>query len=142
VKLYLAGPMAGIPGFNFPQFRKAAAYLRAEGHSVFSPDEKDEDRYGAAFAEKYTTGDIEQATKQGFSLREALAYDTTYICQEADGIAMLPGWENSKGAFAEWALARALGLYICYLSQEEIDTYAAQVFVGSIVEKRAKRGST
>ncbi len=38
-----------------------------------------------------------------------------YICKEADAIAMLPGWENSKGARAEWTLSIALGHTIIYL---------------------------
>ena len=33
--------------------------------------------------------------KYGFSLREALAADMKYICEEASiAIALLPGWEN------------------------------------------------
>jgi hypothetical protein len=48
-------------------------------------------------------------------LREALADDTKFICLEADAIALLPGWENSKGAKAELALSEALGHKVMYL---------------------------
>lgn len=114
MKLYLAGPMQGYPDFNFPAFHQAAASLRAQGHMVFSPAEKDIEKHGEdAYLSK--TGDIADANAKGFSLRDALYEDTKFICLEADGIAMLPGWENSQGAQAEWALARALGHQIIYL---------------------------
>ena len=41
MRLYLAGPMTGLPLWNFPAFATAAAALRADGHTVFSPAEHD-----------------------------------------------------------------------------------------------------
>lgn len=117
MNFYVAGPMTGIPEFNFPAFNAATAKLRAEGHTVFNPAERDILRHGGIDISKgNASGSQEQAAKEyGFSLRDALADDTWWICQEADAIAMLPGWENSKGARAEHALAHALGHKIIYL---------------------------
>lgn len=115
--IYLAGPMTGIPEFNFPAFNAAADKLRAGGHRVFNPAERDIERHGGVDISKgNASGSQEHAAKEhGFSLREALADDTAWICKEATAIAMLPGWENSKGARAEWHLSIALGHEIMYL---------------------------
>lgn len=114
MKIYLAGPMSGYPEFNFPTFHAAAALLRADGHEVFSPAENDIAKIGD-FSKNNPTGDVKAANAAGFSLRHALADDTKFICLEAEGIAMLPGWEKSLGARAEHALAVALGHKILYL---------------------------
>lgn len=120
MNIYLAGPMSGIKEFNFPAFNAVSAKLRAEGHSVFNPAERDIERHnGVDISQGNETGSQEfAAEKYGFSLRDALADDTWYICKEADAIAMLPGWENSKGARAEWTLSVALGLTIIYLDHD------------------------
>lgn len=113
MKIYLAGPMRGIPEFNFPAFHEAAAALRELGHTVFSPAEKDNERHGTDISKGNAIGCEKQATAEhGFSLREALALDLDFICREADAIALLPGWQNSKGATAEHATAVALGLEV------------------------------
>jgi Domain of unknown function (DUF4406) len=108
MKLYIAGPMQGVKDFNFPLFNLVADQLRAAGHEVFNPAERDLERHnGVNIANE--TGSVAQAqAEHGFSLRDALADDTQFICKEADGIVMLPGWEYSNGALAEWNLARAL----------------------------------
>lgn len=116
MKLYLAGPMRGIPEFNFPAFHDYAARLRAEGHEVFNPAERDIEKTGVDISKGNLTGDNDIAEKQhGFSLREALKDDLEFICLHADGIALMPGWENSKGANAERATAIALGLQVMVL---------------------------
>lgn len=110
MKIYVAGPMRGIPEFNFPAFNAAAIKLRAAGHEVFNPAEKDVERHGTDISKGNATGDEAQATKDhGFDLRVALGADLAWICAHADGIALLPGWQNSKGATAEHATAVALG---------------------------------
>lgn len=104
--VYLAGPMRGVEHFNFPAFHAAAKGLREQGWGVFNPAEMDE---ANGFDFMGTTGH-EDTASLGFNLREALGADLAFITQRADAVAVLPGWENSKGARAEVATARALGL--------------------------------
>ena len=116
MNIYLAGPMRGIPKFNFPVFAVHAQLLRNLGHIVFSPAERDNEHYGVDISEDNPTGSEALAVSQhGFNLREALAHDLAWICAEADAIALLPGWRNSTGATAEHATAVALGLEVIEL---------------------------
>lgn len=118
-KIYLAGPMRGIPEFNFPAFYRYADMLRKEGHFVFSPAEKDNEKAGKDISSGNINGDEAVAEAQhGFSIRTALFMDMEFICLHADMIAMMPGWERSSGARAEHATAIALGdkIQIRYLT--------------------------
>lgn len=122
LKIYIAGPMSGLPNFNFPAFYAAQALLERHGHECFNPAERDKERHGGIdISLGNETGSHEHAiTNHGFSLREALRDDTHYICTTANCIAMLPGWEGSKGARAEHALAHALGHQILYLGHSYV----------------------
>ena len=122
-RIYLAGPMQGIPHFNFPRFHAVTAMLRMSGHTVFNPAEKDIERHdGVNIAAGNATGSLAEAqAEHGFSLRKALAQDMEFICLHAEVVLMLPGWETSAGATAEHRLATALkreGMEIGYLSEE------------------------
>jgi len=106
--------MRGIPEFNYPAFHAAARDLRWAGHTVFSPAERDIERHGGVDISKGNTDGSEHkaAAEHGFNLREALGDDLAWICANAEGIALLPGWKSSKGACAEHATAVALGLMV------------------------------
>ncbi len=124
MRIYLAGPMRGYENFNFPAFHIAASYLRSLGHEVFSPAERDTEHYGADISQGNKTGSEEEAKKNyGFNLREALAADLKYICEEAEAIALLPGWTDSKGVAAEKATAEALGLKKIHLLVDKYGDY-------------------
>jgi hypothetical protein len=113
-RIYIAGPMRGYPYFNFPAFDNATVHLRNAGWEVFNPADKDRELHGKNFALRFPDGNINDATLEGFSLREALAVDTNWICKQANAIYMLKGWEDSGGARAEHALAHALRLEFIY----------------------------
>lgn len=106
MKIYLAGPMTGMPDLNFPAFKRARERLRAEGHIVFCPVEHAEQNESEVSAELNS----EQAFR-----RRVLGIDLAWICAEAEAVALLPGWERSTGATAERATGVALGLVIMEL---------------------------
>ena len=118
MKIYLAGPMRGKPNFNFPAFFAAAARLLADGHEVFSPAERDNEKYGTDISKDNPDGREDIAASQhGFNFREALGADLAWICAEADAVALLPDWITSKGVTAERATALALGLIVIELGE-------------------------
>lgn len=80
--------MTGLPNLNHPAFQEATEMLRAQGHAVYSPHERPWDNPRQAFTEY-----------------------CRIICA-ADAIYMLPGWQKSKGAQIEHALAVYCGLDI------------------------------
>lgn len=118
MKIYISGPMRGIPQFNFPAFDAARDALKAAGHDVFSPADKDREQFGdnASQIENSADGDFKGiahlATKS-----EIIKPDIMYILDHAEGIATLPGWENSSGANAEVALGKFLQLKIGPVSE-------------------------
>ncbi|WP_424945426.1 DUF4406 domain-containing protein [Brucella anthropi] len=93
--IYLSGPMTGLPDFNYPTLRRAAAALRLAGHRVYNP---------AEYPHK--------GPPELFPIRQAFASYCNFICLEADTIVLLPGWRASKGASAERQLAFNCGIDI------------------------------
>lgn len=96
VRIYLAGPMTGYEGLNFPAFHRAAAALREAGFDVVNPAEINTDP--TARWEDCMRADIAQLV----------------TCER---IALLPGWEQSRGARIEASIANALGMPPMYLDQ-------------------------
>ena len=92
--VYIAGPMSGIPEFNFPTFNDAAAYFREIGWEVFNPAEKDSE--SSLDAEAYKTGDAELAAETGFNFREAYLWDIEAVLK-SNAIYMLKGWRIPRG---------------------------------------------
>jgi hypothetical protein len=103
-KIYIAGPMSGIPDFNFPAFYQAAAKFEQRGWTVYNPANKEGETLSAR-ARK--SGDPVLAQQDGFNFREVFLWDIDKVI-ESDAIYMLPGWENSPGARGEHAVAVAM----------------------------------
>lgn len=89
--IYISGGMTGLPDLNFPAFNEAARKLRALGHRVINP------------AEINTEGDL--------TWEQCMRADIRALC-DCHVLALLPGWETSKGAHLELHLAHRLGIEI------------------------------
>lgn len=90
-RVYVAGPMTGLPELNFPAFHRMAAHLRGQGLHVENPAEINADP---------TAGWL-----------ECMRADIKRLV-ECDAICLLPGWSKSKGACIEHQLAVGLGLEV------------------------------
>lgn len=93
---YLAGPMTGLPEFNYPQFHEVANELRARRLTVVNPAENDTGAFDVAFGKPWE-----------YYMRLALRGLT--VCDE---VCLLPGWQDSRGARLERLVAEALGMRV------------------------------
>ena len=93
-RIYIAGPMTGRPGFNYPSFRRVAKLLREDGWDVISPVEMG-DMIGPPEYLELNVADL--------AWLKELELET--IIRKADAIYLLPGWEKSKGARMELSIA-------------------------------------
>lgn len=88
--LYIAGPMTGVPDLNRPAFADAAARLQGRGFVVVDPAERGADQPGWGWAQYLRR-----------AIRQML---------ECDAVAVLDGWEASRGANVEVDLAEAVDM--------------------------------
>ncbi|MGZ6587122.1 MAG: DUF4406 domain-containing protein [Solirubrobacteraceae bacterium] len=107
-RAYVAGPMTGIPQFNFPAFDVAAYALRAVGYDVVSPAEIDDPETRAA-ALASPDGAPGSGTANGETWGDFLARDVKLIADDGiELIVVLDGWECSRGSRLETFVGRAL----------------------------------
>ena len=90
-KLYVSGPMSGLPGMNFDAFNSASAALQALGYETVNPVDLNPD--------------------PNADWLDCITVDLLAL-RPCDGIALLPGWERSFGAQIERLAAQRLGLSI------------------------------
>lgn len=88
-RIYISGPMTGLPDFNYPAFNAEAARLRALGYHVENPAENPPQDSWEAYMD--------------VCIPQLLTCDT---------IALLPGWSESRGALRERQVASQEGITI------------------------------
>lgn len=94
LRIYIAGPMTGLPDLNFPAFHAAAVWLRGMGHTVINPAELNPD--------------------PAMEWHECMRVDIASLVT-CDTIYLLPGWEDSRGAKLEHHIAERLGMHIEFI---------------------------
>ena len=95
-RVYISGPMSGMPEHNFPAFHAEAARLRALGYAVVNPAELN--------------------PEPGKSWEECMKVDLRELL-DCDLVALLPDWNKSKGARAEMELALMVCIPVCNAAQ-------------------------
>lgn len=89
-RIYLSGPMTGLPGLNFPAFDTMTSNLRDAGHIVTNPAE---------------------INPNGGTWNDCMRRDIAAL-MDCNTMATLPGWEHSKGARLEVLIADRLGMTV------------------------------
>lgn len=89
--IYLSGPMTGLPEFNKPEFNRIAAILGAAGHPILNPAE------------------LDAADQAQLTWAQYLTRDLSAMLTHCDSVAVMDGWQHSKGAVLECLVAAALG---------------------------------
>ena len=105
MKLYIAGPMTGYVDFNYRAFFDAAKALDEINVETINPA-RTEGREGC---------------KSWLDFMRAALRDLA----DCDGIALLPGWGDSRGAALEEHVGRSLGLAVKSLDEWLLDGAAA-----------------
>lgn len=109
---YICGPMTGLPFFNFPAFDGARDLGQSLGYTIISPADNDRE-HGIDPIEDPGCVERLQQSDPDF-LKKIVTRDLAILLnldpEKGDGLALLPGWEDSKGATAEIGVALWLGL--------------------------------
>lgn len=95
---YIAGPMTGMPDGNRPAFHRAAAGLRAEGHTVLDP--------------ALLPMDLDD---------KAYLPICTAMIDAADAVYLLDRWQSSMGAVAEQNYALRQGKLVRYADMDPVE---------------------
>lgn len=88
-RIFVCGPMSGLPDLNYPAFNAAADRLRGLGHHVENPAENPQPACGS------------WKGYMRLSIAQLVTCDTVYL---------LPGYTMSKGAMLEVDIAMSLGM--------------------------------
>lgn len=88
-RIYIAGAMTGLPGYNFSAFNAKAAELRADGWHVENP--------------------AEHGLVAGANWDDYMRWDLARVAT-CGAIYLLPGWADSKGATLEECIGKFLDM--------------------------------
>lgn len=98
MRVYISGPMTGLPNYNYDEFYRAANLARMAGHDAINPAD-------------HFSGD------QSKEYHEYMRADIGDLLT-AEAVYFLKGWRDSIGARVEYIVAVALNLPIAF--EEEL----------------------
>ena len=114
LRIYIAGPMRGYSIWNFPAFDEARDLFISLGYDAISPADIDREEWGGdPVTDLALRAKVEEIVANW--TEEDIANVIRRDCEavlSSDTIAMLPGWEHSIGAVAEFFIARWKGITV------------------------------
>lgn len=84
---YLSGPMSGYPEYNYPEFERTKKNLERQGYKIVSPHECEPDPDAGSISEE--------------QLWENMMVKCMAKMEECNGIILMEGWPESRGARRE-----------------------------------------
>jgi hypothetical protein len=102
MRVYIAGPINGMLNGNQEAFKLRAEELEARGYEPINPWDVPPDHDGPCTGDPV---DHEPVHRYGCYMRKDL--EALMTC---DAISLLDGWERSRGATVEEAVAKILGM--------------------------------
>ena len=103
-RVYISGPMSGMPEHNFPAFNAEADRLRGLGYDVVNP--------------------VDINPNVGTPWQECLRQDLLALLT-CDTLALLDGWTGSSGAHLEMHVAHRIGM--CIVVARDIESGPAPI---------------
>lgn len=105
--VYVAGPVTGIEDDNRPAFERARKQLlKIDGLEVVTIPQ--------------------DFVPSNYSHEDAMRVCIDYLVRETHLVALLPGWENSRGASLEHAIAEQLG--IPTMTVDQVESYVTTIY--------------
>jgi len=116
-RIYLSGGMSGVERADYVRrFREAERILRRHGYGCINPCRV----WACRWLWIYRAMEYVLGKQQAYAV--VLCYDLLLLMTRADGIAMLPGWQASRGAQIENYVARHFPMMgISKAAAEEIE---------------------
>jgi hypothetical protein len=121
MKVYISGPITGYPDLNRDAFTAAAAALKAHGFEPLNPHD--------------CVPNSDTATWE-----ECLRADIAALVQECDGIALIEGWQESRGSKLEVHIGMALHMKVqpiqSWLDEEVYDPRIDDAISGAVIRRK------
>lgn len=89
-KVYISGPVTGLPEDNEPAFRAAAEILQSHGYDTIVPHDH-----------------VSPGSSWEVAMRACIK-----AMMDADSVFLLDGWRDSRGAKLEHIIACLMGIHI------------------------------
>lgn len=105
MRVFISGPVSGMPDNNVAAFATAAYRLRQAGHEVYSPVESIPAKCSHEQAMLMCLHELSRGDREAYACMNKLFLEPWY-----DAMVQLDGWQHSNGARLEAEIADALGI--------------------------------